>query len=398
MHKLDINPRLITPEIKELYSENQRLKHQLNSAINHAKRNERTHRRMQALELRLISSDNIHDLIGNLLNQYRLSAALDHVTLCLLDPHYEIQRSLEEQWEDLGSLPQLIFLQDTVKLEKVFNLSRRPVLGNYQAHRHQWLFTGRQRPPLKVAVLPLYIGGILIGSINLGSFQEERFCHSDATDFLERLAAIFPLCLENTLNQDKLRKTGLTDPLTGVNNRRSFDQRLTEEVTRARRDQAPLCCLFLDLDHFKSINDRYGHQTGDQVLARTASLIRQQLRITDVLARYGGEEFAALLGNTDIDEAKQIAERIRLAVAAEDFLLPGQNPLKVTVSIGIGHDDTLNGLETAKAAESLVAQADEAVYRAKHLGRNRVCTPGDGAMPVPGVPGKSVETPVSPPG
>lgn len=375
MHKTTANSRLITPEIKDLYAENQTLKHQLNTAINHAKRNEQTHRRMQIQELRLISSGSLHELIDNLLHQYRQSAGLDHVTLCLLDPYYEIQRVLEDQWQDPATIPQLIFVQDTEQLEDTLASARRPVLGRYQARRHHWLFPGR-RAPVRVALLPLYIGQVLIGSINLGSYSEDRFCQSDGTEFLQRLAAIIPLCLENTLNQEKLRKVGLTDPLTGVNNRRYFDQRLSEEVLRARREGSSLTCLFLDLDKFKTINDRYGHQVGDQVLIRTANLIRQQLRVTDVLARYGGEEFSALLAGTDLDEATLIAERIRAAVAAEDYLLPGQHPLKVSLSIGIGILDAEQS-DSEQAAQALLGQADAQVYRAKSRGRNCVCVPDE---------------------
>ncbi len=141
--------------------------------------------------------------------------------------------------------------------------------------------------------------GELLGALNLGSVEPTRFTVEMATDFLDRLRQILAVCLENTINFELLRRTSLIDTLTGVNNRRFFEQRLGEEIDRAGRSGEPLACLFLDIDHFKRVNDTYGHQTSDLVLAEVASQIRSQLRNNDVLARYGGEEFVALLSSTD---------------------------------------------------------------------------------------------------
>ncbi len=355
---------------RDLIQENRQLREQLQELVSQAKRNERKLKRVQSQELRLISSRSLADLVTNLLIRYRESSHLEWVTLTLIDSEYEIQRLLGASLDSANPWSCVIFHRDEHALRQLFHGSHRPILGAFDADLHGSMFPQTRLLPRSVALLPLYGNSRLIGSINLGSRQEQRFQKSDGTDILERLAAIFPVCLENSLNQDRLKKAGLTDPLTGVNNRRFFDQRLDEEVLRAQRDKKVLACLFLDVDRFKAINDTHGHQVGDQVLAQIAVLIRNQLRVTDVLARYGGEEFSALLYHTDIAEASEIAERIRLTVDLYQFLMPGKNSLHITLSIGIA---TYHGKNTQPAADvgaQLVAQADDALYQAKHSGRN----------------------------
>jgi diguanylate cyclase (GGDEF)-like protein len=213
----------------------------------------------------------------------------------------------------------------------------------------------------------------LIGSLNLGSRNEGRFAPGMATDFVSRLAAIVGICLENVTNSERLKHLGLTDPLTGVHNRRYFDQRLQEEVSRALRQNIPLSCLFLDIDHFKQVNDRYGHQTGDCVLREVASRIKDQVRSIDVLGRYGGEEFAVLLMQTDMDSALGVAERIRHGIAEQRFKGEGDETLVTTLSVGVAALHDCNRARNAETlAQQLVARADQALYRAKQGGRNCV--------------------------
>ena len=222
--------------------------------------------------------------------------------------------------------------------------------------------------------------GELIGSLNLGSNDPERFVAGSATDFLQRLATIVAICLENATNHERIKRIGLTDSLTGVNNRRFFDQRLGEEVARAQRSGEPLACLFLDIDHFKRINDRHGHRVGDRVLSEVAGMIREQLRSTDVLGRYGGEEFSALLVNARKEKALEIAERIRGVIEAKHFEREDGGWLSVTISIGVSSlPATIEG--NGNIAEELVDRADQALYLAKNAGRNRVIPAEEGRPP-----------------
>jgi diguanylate cyclase (GGDEF)-like protein len=164
----------------------------------------------------------------------------------------------------------------------------------------------------------------------------------------------------------KLVETARTDELTGLPNRRAFNEELARACARAARSSDPLSLCALDLDHFKNVNDRFGHQVGDEVLAKTAEVLRATLREGDVAARFGGEEFVALLPVTDSATAHAVAERIRAAIAAA----PVRPGLGVTVSIGTAS-------ATAAAdhdASDLVRRADRALYAAKRAGRDQVVT------------------------
>ncbi len=157
------------------------------------------------------------------------------------------------------------------------------------------------------------------------------------------------------------------DGLTGLANRRAFDEQLAFEFSRAQRTGQPLCLVMLDIDHFKTINDRWSHQAGDLVLQQLAQLLRQQVRDIDRIARWGGEEFALLLPQTDLTHAVEICQRIRLAIAALDFSadVPG---LQVTASFGVAQHDEVGSYD------KLLSRADQLLYQAKAQGRDRVCS------------------------
>ena len=163
----------------------------------------------------------------------------------------------------------------------------------------------------------------------------------------------------------RLEELSRTDPLTEVANRRAFEEELGERFEVARRYDRPLSLAMIDIDYFKDTNDAYGHPAGDAVLRAVAKVIRRSSRQTDVVARYGGEEFAVILPETQLFEALQFAEKIRAAVATEDF---GGMPPRVTVSLGVA----TMGHSVFRGAADLVSAADAALYRAKEKGRNRV--------------------------
>ena len=357
----------------DLYRENQILRRKLHTFLSQARENEQKMRRFQEQELRLISTASLTELVQRVLFNYRTAFGLDVVSLVLHDPEYEIQRILEEEGVRLEEMEQLCFQHDLDNLDNLFGISAEPQLGHYHVRDHRFLFAEDTITPRSVALLPLVRYGNLIGSLNLGSENGTRFVEGAATDFLQRLATIVAICLENATNLERLKRVGLTDSLTGVNNRRFFDQRLIEETARAQRTNEPLACLFMDVDHFKAVNDQHGHQLGDQVLRKIAGLIREQLRASDVLGRYGGEEFSALLVNASNESAMEIAERIRAAIERQSFSTSGDQIMSVTISIGVAAlPADCNEVDTGSLSEDLVDRADQAVYQAKHNGRNLV--------------------------
>ncbi len=171
--------------------------------------------------------------------------------------------------------------------------------------------------------------------------------------------------LQNALNE--LAQMSRIDGLTGTYNRRHWQDSLKQEYAKASRHQKNLSLIMLDLDHFKLLNDNYGHQCGDMVLIEVSALITKLLRVEDVFGRYGGEEFAIILPETELEGAMELAERVCRAV--ENSLLTYNNKrIEVTISLGVTQ---LSGKETSY--EELITQADSALYQAKACGRNQVC-------------------------
>lgn len=167
----------------------------------------------------------------------------------------------------------------------------------------------------------------------------------------------------------ELQKQALHDPMTGLFNRNLFDESLSMEICRAQRLAAPVAVIFADIDHFKQVNDSYGHPYGDFVLQRVAKLFQSAIRNSDVLARYGGEEFVVLVSQPTEKGIERLAERIREKIAAEPFEFEGQ-PVHVTCSLGTAI--TIPGRKEQGIAQRLVSAADECLYEAKHGGRNQV--------------------------
>jgi diguanylate cyclase (GGDEF)-like protein len=168
-----------------------------------------------------------------------------------------------------------------------------------------------------------------------------------------------------------IEKMSITDELTQLFNRRHFHARLDEEIARARRYDHPVSLLMMDIDHFKTINDRYGHQTGDDVLKAISALFGSNTRSADIVARYGGEEFVLLLPETQKETAGVTADKLRAAIERQAFTPPDQSPFHVTASFGVACLD-MTDKNNADTAQQIVKMADDAMYQAKQAGRNRV--------------------------
>ena len=169
-----------------------------------------------------------------------------------------------------------------------------------------------------------------------------------------------------SLYHEEIYRTMIADGLTGANNRRYFTEFLEREMARCQRHGRPLALLLFDIDHFKRVNDNFGHLSGDHVLREIAELVREQVRREDCFARYGGEEFAVVLAETSLEAAREFAERLRERVEAHAFQV-GSELIAVTISIGVA----VMGKEQREPAAFLAA-VDAHLYEAKAAGRNRV--------------------------
>ncbi|HEX7720286.1 MAG TPA: DUF484 family protein, partial [Woeseiaceae bacterium] len=278
-------------------------------------RNTRILEASQKRELELLQAEDLAKLFRRMLLGMADSYQLASVTVVLCDPDHDVRHLLMASGTGSQALPGLLFVESLSGLAPQYVALSKPWLGPYRASDHQLLFP--QHPGLaSIAILPLTHKGTLFGSINFGSRDGSRFTAQHATDFFSHLATIASFALENAVNRARLMRSGFTDVLTGWHNRRYLQVRLTEELARARRDRSSLVCLMLDLDHFKDVNDTYGHAAGDEVLRELAQRVESQVRASDVAARYGGEEFVILMPHTDVTSGKLLAERIRQAVSS----------------------------------------------------------------------------------
>ena len=209
----------------------------------------------------------------------------------------------------------------------------------------------------------LNLGDEPLGKLTLR--REEKFSEAEIEVFEQLLCDLLYPLRNALLYQDALQ-LAQKDPLTGISNRAALDEILHREVNHARRRQAHCAMLVMDIDHFKNVNDRYGHIIGDCALKAVAGMAQSCKRDGDLLFRYGGEEFVVLMRDTDREGAVLLAERIRRCIAENPCVCSGAE-MAMTVSIGVSM------LADSDTPESFFARADQALYRAKSGGRNQVC-------------------------
>jgi diguanylate cyclase (GGDEF)-like protein len=243
-----------------------------------------------------------------------------------------------------------------------------PYRGEFDP-KQQVLFTKKSR--LKgmesLLVLPLVVREEPIGTLIVASKSADAFVAS-ARETLQALTNQLAVSLANARAVRQLEELATTDGLTGCLNKRAFQAELGQKLMAAQRFGRKLSLIVTDLDHFKAVNDTYGHATGDRVLQQLGRVLKEMKRETDLVARFGGEEFCVLCEETDARGARLLAERVREKLASTE-LQTDIGTLKVTASLGVATFP-----DHAKTAEELFSQGDKALYLAKKRGRNRVCT------------------------
>ncbi len=207
---------------------------------------------------------------------------------------------------------------------------------------------------------PLMIGNRLIGVLDVENPEIDGFTPDDIR-LLSTLSAQIAIALENARLYEEAKRLSLTDPLTGLPNRRSFELMIEAELKRAERYRRPFALLMMDFDNFKNYNDKFGHSAGDYILKKFSNLMKDTIRDVDFLGRYGGDEFIAVLPETDASFALVVAERIRKKIESEQLDPP------VTLSIGISVFP-----KDAREKRKLIDLADSACYESKQMGGNRV--------------------------
>lgn len=350
-------------------TENTELKRTLRLTAKKIEHNEATLKRFFDVELRLLACNRLAELLDLLLNDFKTTFKLSDVRLVLFDPEHITRELLENFLSDHSSHIQL---EPDQRFLKQLYPAKKLLAGEINSEDRKTLFPNNPYI-LSAALLPLVRQECLIGSLHLGAQDIHRYTVDYRYDYLEHLASVIAVCIENCINQENLQRLSTFDMLTNVHNRRAFDQDILKEVNRANRNNAPLSCLFIDLDYFKAINDTHGHQTGDRVLKTIGLLLKNILRKTDLIARYGGEEFAILLPGCADAQAQQVAENLRKQVASEIFRSLEGTPFRISTSIGFSTfypEQHQNPPDLKEESERLVMISDEALYQAKHDGRN----------------------------
>jgi two-component system, cell cycle response regulator len=357
-----------------LESENRSLKARLAALTDEVSRNDTLLRKSQARELELLRAGSLPQLFERLITGLKTSYQLEGVTLILNDPQHEIRHLISG--DDLLREPiaGVVFVDALTTVAPQLSSLERPWLGPYRRADHELLLPGPPARAASLALVPLRRHDELDGALVFMSTDPNRFTQELASDFLAHLGLVAAICVENAVNRARLMRSGFTDFLTGFHNRRYLHARLREELARAQRVRQPLACLMIDVDHFKRINDQYGHLAGDAVLREVAQRIDAEMRISDTGARFGGDEFAMVLAEASVADAEKVASRVLKAVRGQAIAV-GAATETVTLSIGVAVAKPGASVRDHKVlAERLIAEADAALYRAKSAGRNRVAT------------------------
>jgi len=336
--------------------------------------------RSQERELQLLRATSLRELLESLIHGLKVSYQLDAVALVLRDPEHEIRHLLEADPVIKENREEIQFVGALATIAPALEGLERPWLGAYRHEEHAPLFPSAKGLG-SLALIPLKHSDSIDGVLVFGSNEKGRFNPKLASDFLAHLGLVSAVCLENAVNRARLLRSGFTDFLTGFYNRRYLQARLREELARAQRMHQTLSFLMIDIDHFKQINDRFGHLAGDAVLREVARRIAAEMRTSDTGARFGGDEFAIILQQGGIIDAERVARRVLDAVRTVPVAIGLESAEVVSLSIGVAAAGPAHEThDLAALADRLIAAADAALYRAKSAGRSQVATAAELAV------------------
>jgi len=296
----------------------------------------------------------------------RLSVALRlrEVAILVRDPNDHFVIRVARGFDDPDSLVGR-FIEKGEGISGEVTRASEPFIVRDVAREPSYLaFWGHAERTGSFAAVPIRQGGVNLGILALTRPEADPLSEVEVR-FLSAVATTLALAIHHASLVDELRKLSNHDELTGLANRRLLGARLDREIARARRYSTDLAVLTLDIDHFKQLNDRFGHPVGDAVLRDVAEVLTAGVRAVDTVARVGGEEFVVLLPRTNGDAAARVADKLRSRIAAHDVAeLEGKS--RVTISLGV------TVLDDAEGAAALLSRADQALYEAKNTGRDRV--------------------------
>ncbi len=331
-----------------------------NQLLNILRENEIVATKFHDVESKILSVLNYRDFFEVLLSEIMVRFYLPFVWISLIEEKEVTRLILDSLGESqmLGDKSRII---NAAYFQALCGSSAAPLLANRDLPPFYGSFPETRDYLIKsIAIVPITLDGEIIGSLNLADTDEERFHPDFETSLLERLAMKVSICLSNVTAHEKLRFLAYHDPLTELLNRRVLEKVLKREFLRSDRYGSPLSDAFIDLDHFKSINDRYGHGAGDELLKFLASALRSMTRATDVVARFAGDEFVVVLPETGRGHTENFLKRL------DDFI--AGNPPEVEgnrIPFSISHGTASTEEVEFASHEALLKAADSALYEMK---------------------------------
>jgi len=323
------------------------------------KENEVIAKKFFEVEVSILSILDFKDFFERLLVEIKEKFMLPYVWISLIAPS-----KVSSLVQSLGPSNDLYRYLTTIERDEFLNITEgsiKPILINKHLDALYGLLPkGESYVFQSLAIVPITLDGQIVGSLNHASPSKERFQPGIDTSLLEQLGVVISICLSNVTAHEELRGLAYKDPLTGLLNRRAMERVMKREFSRARRYAFPLSIVFIDIDDFKAVNDRWGHERGDDLLRFIASNLMGMRRASDVIARFAGDEFIIILPGTTAQETLALMKRLK-DYFLEHPMTIGKESIHVSLSFGISSA----GDEGIKDTASLIKRADEMLYKAK---------------------------------
>jgi diguanylate cyclase (GGDEF)-like protein len=327
--------------------------------LERVKKNEEIEKKFFAVEVRILSILNFKDLFENLLTEIRKEFDIPYAWLSLIQEHHVAH--LIRQLGTSGMLDNKLNIIEPETFRGLVGDGSSPILVNDDLAPYYKLFPDHEKYLVRsLALIPLTQENSVIGTLNCGDYTPDRYHPGMDVSLLERLSVILSICISNVAAHERIRFAASSDPLTGLINRRVMESILRREFNRALRYESPLAVAFLDIDDFKSVNDRYGHDFGDAALKYVGSQLVLMSRESDIVTRFAGDEFVIILPGNRQDEAYRMMNRLDQHLSKNPPVQDGES-VRLSVSFGIAHIHDAGVQDPA----SLLKRADERLYEAK---------------------------------
>ena len=332
---------------------------ELSSILERIRENEEIARKFFEIEVSILSILDFQGLFERLLSEIREKFGIPCVWISMID-RSEIS-DLIQSLPFSKDLKERLNLIDRKTFLRLTDNRTTPLLLNGDLHPfHPMLPKGQLNFIRSLAISPISLQGEVIGSLNQADFSPLRYRPGMDTQLLEQLAVKVSICLSNVIAHERLKWMAVRDPLTGLLNRRIMETVLNREFKRAQRYKSPLSLAFIDLDDFKVINDRHGHECGDALLKYVAGQLGDTTRDSDVVARYGGDEFVIILPGTPVQEANKLLQRLQQHFKDKPMRYK-EKVLGVSITFGVASMADRNATDPG----SLLREADTMLYNIK---------------------------------